>query len=113
MGVAKGLATVTAFQVKPGCRSSESSRRQPASEAEARTMSFTKMAQLLGAAMQFDPSMRADVNFDKAFRGAYEGTGAPAENMRCSRPSATTRVGYPVGICASDCGSVTEEPIIR
>ena len=48
-------------------------------EAETWTVSFTKMAQLLSAAMQFDPSVRADVNFDKAFRGVYEGTGAPAE----------------------------------
>jgi len=48
-------------------------------EAEAKVASFTKMAQLLGAVMQFDPSVRADINFDKAFRGAYEGTGAPAE----------------------------------
>jgi len=48
-------------------------------EAETKAVSFTKMAQLLGSVMQFDPSVRADVNFDKAFRGAYEGTGAPAE----------------------------------
>jgi hypothetical protein len=48
-------------------------------EAETKVASFTKMAQLLGAVMQFDPSVRADINFDKAFRGAYEGTGAPAE----------------------------------
>jgi hypothetical protein len=48
-------------------------------EAETRAASFTKMSQLLGAAMQFDPSVRADVNFDRAFRGVYESTGAPAE----------------------------------
>jgi hypothetical protein len=48
-------------------------------EAEAKAVSFTKMSQLLGAAMQFDPSVRADVNFDRAFRGAYDSTGAPAE----------------------------------
>jgi hypothetical protein len=48
-------------------------------EAETKAVSFTKMSQLLGAAMQFDPSVRADVNFDKAFRGVYDSTGAPAE----------------------------------
>ena len=48
-------------------------------EAEAKAVSFTKLSQLLGAAMQFDPSVRADVNFDKAFRGVYDSTGAPAE----------------------------------
>jgi hypothetical protein len=48
-------------------------------EAETKAVSFTKMSQLLGAAMQFDPSVRADVNFDKAFRGVYESTGAPAD----------------------------------
>jgi hypothetical protein len=48
-------------------------------EAETKAVSFTKMSQLLGAAMQFDPSVRADVNFDRAFRGVYDSTGAPAE----------------------------------
>jgi hypothetical protein len=48
-------------------------------EAETKAVSFTKLSQLLGAAMQFDPSVRADVNFDRAFRGAYDSTGAPAE----------------------------------
>jgi hypothetical protein len=48
-------------------------------EAEAKAVSFTKLSQLLGAAMQFDPSVRADVNFDRAFRGVYDSTGAPAE----------------------------------
>jgi hypothetical protein len=47
-------------------------------EAEAKAVSFTKLSQLLGAAMQFDPSVRADVNFDRAFRDAYDSTGAPA-----------------------------------
>jgi head-to-tail connecting protein len=48
-------------------------------EADAKAVSFTKLAQLLGTAMQFDPSVRADINFDRAFRGVYDSTGAPAE----------------------------------
>src|SRR5258708_5409953 len=60
-------------------------------EAEARTASFTKMAQLLGAVMQFDPSERADINFDKAFRGVYERTGAPAEWLEEEEKAAATK----------------------
>jgi Bacteriophage head to tail connecting protein len=47
-------------------------------EAEAKTVSFTKMAQLLGAAMQIDPTVRADFDVDTAYRDAVDGTGAPA-----------------------------------
>jgi hypothetical protein len=47
-------------------------------EAEGKTVSFTKMAQLLGAAMELDPAVRADIDVDTAFRDAYDGTGAPA-----------------------------------
>src|SRR5260370_29686862 len=59
-------------------------------EAEAKVVSFTKMAQLLGAVMQFDPSVRADINFHKAFRGVYEGTGAPAEWLEDEDKAAAT-----------------------
>jgi hypothetical protein len=40
---------------------------------------LSQVAQMLTTVMQFDPTVRADVNFGKAFRGAYSGTGAPAE----------------------------------
>jgi hypothetical protein len=48
-------------------------------EEEAKTMSFTRASQLLGAAMQIDPAVRADFDIDTAFRDAFEGTGAPAK----------------------------------
>ncbi len=48
-------------------------------EAERKTESFTRVSQLLGAAMQIDPSVRADFDVDKAFRDSFEGTGSPAE----------------------------------
>src|SRR5712672_1656840 len=60
-------------------------------EAEAKVVSFTKMAQLLGAVMQFDPSVRADINFDKAFRGASAGTGAPADWLEDEDKAAATK----------------------
>jgi hypothetical protein len=47
-------------------------------EAEAKTVSFSKMAQLLGTAMQIDQAVRADFDVDAAFRDAVDGTGAPA-----------------------------------
>ena len=47
-------------------------------EGERKTVSFTKMAQLLGAAMQIDPSVRADADIETAYRDAVAGTGAPA-----------------------------------
>jgi len=47
-------------------------------EAEGKTASFAKVAQLLGAAMEIDPAVRADIDVDAAFRDAYDGTGAPA-----------------------------------
>ena len=50
-----------------------------AAEAEIKTASFTKLSQLLGAAMQIDEMVKADVNTDRAFRDAIPGTGAPAE----------------------------------
>ncbi len=48
-------------------------------EAERKTVSFTKVSQLLGAAMQIDPTVRADFDVDKGFRDSFEGTGAPIE----------------------------------
>ncbi len=47
-------------------------------DGERKLTSFTKMAQLLGAAMEIDPTVRADADIDTAFRDAYEGTGAPS-----------------------------------
>lgn len=47
-------------------------------EAEQKTTSFAKLSQLLGAAMQIDPTLRADVDLDTAFRDAVPGTGSPA-----------------------------------
>jgi hypothetical protein len=82
-------------------------------EAEARTMSFTKMAQLLGAAMQFDPTLRADVNFGKAFHGAYEGTGAPAEwleeEKRAEAIKAQARAQQAAAQQAADIGHMGEQ----
>ncbi len=46
-------------------------------EAERKTESFTRVSQLLGAAMQIDSSVRADFDVDGAFRDSFEGTGAP------------------------------------
>jgi hypothetical protein len=60
-------------------------------EAETKAVSFTKMSQLLGAAMQFDPSVRADVNFDRAFRGVYDSTGAPAEWLEDEEQAAAVK----------------------
>src|SRR6185437_11181740 len=50
-----------------------------AAEAEQKTNSFTKLSEMLGAAMQIDPTIRADVDFDTAFREAIPGTGSPAK----------------------------------
>lgn len=47
-------------------------------EDEQKTTSFVKISQLLGAAMQIEPTLRADVDMDTAFRDAMPGTGAPA-----------------------------------
>ena len=82
-------------------------------EAEAKTVSFTKLAQLLGAALQFDPSIRADVNFDKAFRGAYEGTGAPADWLEDQRKAdaikAQARAQQAAAQQAADLGHVGDQ----
>jgi hypothetical protein len=82
-------------------------------EAEAKTVSFTKMAQLLGAAMQFDPTVRADVDFDKAFRGAFEGTGAPAEWLedkdKADAIKAQARAQQAAAQQAADLGHVGEQ----
>ncbi len=53
-----------------------------AAEAEQKTNSFTKLSQLLGAAMQIEPDVKADVDYDTAFRDAIPGTGAPAKWIR-------------------------------
>jgi hypothetical protein len=55
--------------------------RSPIEQAEeqAKTTSFTQVSQLLAAAMEIEPNVRADVDVDKAFRDAVAGTGAPAD----------------------------------
>jgi hypothetical protein len=82
-------------------------------EAETKVVSFTKMAQVLGAVMQFDPSVRADVNFDKAFRGVYEGTGAPAEWLedhdKADAVKAQARAQQAAAQQAADLGHVSEQ----
>jgi hypothetical protein len=50
-------------------------------EDERKLTSFTRVSQLLGAAMQIDPTVRADFDVDTAFRDAAPGTGAPAKWM--------------------------------
>jgi hypothetical protein len=51
---------------------------------ERKLTSFTKVGQLLGAAIEFsgDQSLTADLDTDTAFRDAYEGTGAPSTWLR-------------------------------
>lgn len=82
-------------------------------EAESKVVSFTKMAQLLGAVMQFDPSVRADVNFDRAFRGVYEGTGAPAEWLedqdKAAAVKAQARAQQAAAQQAANLGHVSEQ----
>jgi hypothetical protein len=53
-----------------------------AAEKEQKTTSFTKLSQLIGAAMQIQPDVVADVDYDTAFRDAIPGTGAPAKWVR-------------------------------
>jgi hypothetical protein len=48
-------------------------------EEEQKVVSFQKVGQLLAAAMQIDPNTKADFRTRPAFRGAFEGTGAPIE----------------------------------
>jgi hypothetical protein len=48
-------------------------------EDEMKTVAFQKMGQLLAAAMEFDPNVKAHVRVTPAFRDAYVGTGAPAK----------------------------------
>jgi hypothetical protein len=82
-------------------------------EAEAKTAALTKMAQMLAAVMQFDPSVRADVNFGKAFRGAYEGTGAPAawlvDEKEAEAGKAQARAQQAAAQQAADLGHVGEQ----
>jgi hypothetical protein len=47
-------------------------------EGEQKTTSFTRVSQLLAAAIEIEPNVRADVDIDTAFRDAVAGTGAPA-----------------------------------
>jgi hypothetical protein len=53
-----------------------------AAEEEQKTTSFTKLSQLIGAAMQIQPDVVADVDYDTAFRDAIPGTGSPAKWVR-------------------------------
>src|SRR5258705_13921621 len=47
-------------------------------EGERKLTSFTKVGQLLGAAMQFDPNVRMDFDIREATRDAFDGTMAPS-----------------------------------
>jgi hypothetical protein len=51
-------------------------------EDEQTTMSFTKLSQLLGSAMQLQPSLISNVDIDTGFRDAVPGTGAKAKWLR-------------------------------
>lgn len=51
-------------------------------EGERKLSSFTQVGQLLGAAMQFDNTVLADIDMDTAVRDAFEGTGAPSTWLR-------------------------------
>jgi hypothetical protein len=47
-------------------------------DGERKLASFTKMGQLLGAGMQFDPNLRMDFDVRTGARDAYDGTGGPS-----------------------------------
>jgi len=49
-----------------------------AAQTRANSQAFMQTAQLLSMAAQMDPSVVHDMNFDRAFRDAAEGAGAPA-----------------------------------
>lgn len=53
-----------------------------AAEEQQKTESFTRLSQMIGAAMQIVPDVIADVDYDRAFRDAIPGTGAPAKWVR-------------------------------
>ncbi len=82
-------------------------------EEEAKTMSFTKASQLLGAAMQIDPAMRADFDVDTAFRDAFEGTGAPArwlvDKGKADQVKAAVRAQQAAAQQAADLGHAGEQ----
>jgi hypothetical protein len=82
-------------------------------EEEAKTMSFTKASQLLGAAMQIDPTVRADFDVDTAFRDAFEGTGAPAKWLidrdKADQVKAQARAQQAAAQQAADLGHVGEQ----
>ena len=52
-----------------------------AAQSRANSQAFQQTAQLLQIAVQMDPSVRHDVDVDRAFRDAVEGAGAPANWM--------------------------------
>ena len=82
-------------------------------EGEAKTLAFTKSAQLLGAAMQIDPAVRADFDVDTACRDAIEGTGAPAkwlvDKSTADRIKAQSRAQQAAAQQAADLGRVAEQ----
>ncbi len=82
-------------------------------EEEAKTASFTKVAQLLAAAMQIDPAVRADLDVDAAFRDSFEGTGAPAkwlvDKAMADRIKAQARAQQAAAQQAADLGQMGEQ----
>lgn len=82
-------------------------------EDETKTVAFTKAAQLLGAAMQIDPAVRADFDVDTAYRDAMGGTGAPAkwlvDKAMADRIKAQTRAQQAAAQQASDLGHMADQ----
>lgn len=50
-----------------------------AAQSRANSQAFMQTAQLLATAAQIDPTVKRDIDVDKAFRDAAEGAGAPAD----------------------------------
>jgi hypothetical protein len=71
------------------------------------------MAQLLGTAMEIDPTVRADIDIDAAFRDAYDGTGAPAgwlvDKDRANAVKAQVRAQQGAAQRAADLGHLGEQ----
>jgi hypothetical protein len=82
-------------------------------EEEQLTVAFTKISQLLGAAMQIDPAIRADFDADTGFRDAAPGTGAPAkwivEQKKADAIKAQARQQQAAAQQAADLGHMGEQ----
>jgi len=83
-----------------------------AAEEEQKTNSFTKLSQLIGAAMQIQSDVVADVDYDTAFREAIPGTGSPAKWVRpidqANKMKAEARQQQQAAQRASQLGAVAE-----